>query len=1013
MYPEIYDLTNKKLAILNEAFDLKIAREINTWPTLYFDIPFNSSKWRYIKNEMRVYYNDEWFVIKQVGGKRDEQGTLRSTIECHSIASDLNTKMNQVIGGYCSYRGDPDDVYPDLIPLTLLPRDMLEVILENTGWEVGEVTVDNRYRTMVSEWESVPSNLSTAAERYNGYLEYDTTNSQKRVHLLKDMGPDIPDKDNDFTDRGYVIQYKKNAQDISRDSESMEFITRLYVFGDEDMSINDVDNGYRGPECFEGAEAGEENPYGGIFDGPFQRPLREVGQSFIENFQYFLALGHTQEEIDADIDTYGEASKFIKVGRFNDSDYRDPGYLYIDAKEKLDIEMSVPKVTYSTTFTHLSSLLGFTHEALQFGDWVTIFDEGWNLDVRVRIIKMTEFPGFPEKTAVELSNARETYGSALAKTVEVAGKISKNREISSLLSHYINTFKTTISDPYGRIIIYDTHIDAVAVEVDEYGDEVIDPETNAPIPTGRRVRITPGGIELREAFDDPFVTAITGAGILAHTIICSDLYALSVEDGYTKLRSHGLQVYDSLDELRVAIGQYETDQFGLLVHGGSIKITGGGLPDSEIGSISASKFIGGTITAEQAIYLGDTNFELNAPLQQLIIRDVNEDRRVILGDHLSDYGLYIYGPSDQLVLSADSTGLQIFLEDSEIKDANEYIKLDNTGLRVYQPPATPEGEKTLRVHVGNPSTDIYGLKIYGENAELMINEFGIDPRFMRYGKNMLWNSSFELPEVNSIPSYWTGGLVSSDSSWMGSYSMKLAPGGSSAQTSEAWIQPSWLGNKTMRMSFSQKIGSIVCNIYGASTLDGPGTLIHSESYAAPAIFEFAQRTFAFEPGVWEWIYVEFVNEGATEDTYIDAGILELEFTGMWPSVYTDGPHSLGVEALPDGVVSLDKILEQVLDSIEEYMEYTVANWNKDGVEYTYVQQYTDEPSVYVGLQGDDVVNALDLYSFIMVAEHVKDATGNYVGVKVYPQGTSIPTTLDGKITIHAICKGLVDEEEIS
>jgi len=97
--------------------------------------------------------------------------------------------------------------------------------------------------------------------------------------------------------------------------------------------------------------------------------------------------------------------------------------------------------------------------------------------------------------------------------------------------------------------------------------------------------------------------------------------------------------------------------------------------------------------------------------------------------------------------------------------------------------------------------------------------------------------------------------------------------------------------------------------------------------------------------------------------------------------------------------------------IDEYMEYTVANWNKDGVEYTYVQQYTEEPSVYVGLQGDDVINALDLYSFIMVAEHVKDAIGNYVGVKVYPQGTGIPTTFDGKITVHAICKGLVGDDE--
>ena len=100
----------------------------------------------------------------------------------------------------------------------------------------------------------------------------------------------------------------------------------------------------------------------------------------------------------------------------------------------------------------------------------------------------------------------------------------------------------------------------------------------------------------------------------------------------------------------------------------------------------------------------------------------------------------------------------------------------------------------------------------------------------------------------------------------------------------------------------------------------------------------------------------------------------------------------------------------LLDSIEEYMEYTTADWNEDGVQYTYVQEYTEEPSVYVGLQGDNVANELDTYSFIMVAEHVTDG-GNYVGVKVYPQGSNIPTTFSGKITIHAICKGLVGDDE--
>ena len=137
------------------------------------------------------------------------------------------------------------------------------------------------------------------------------------------------------------------------------------------------------------------------------------------------------------------------------------------------------------------------------------------------------------------------------------------------------------------------------------------------------------------------------------------------------------------------------------------------------------------------------------------------------------------------------------------------------------------------------------------------------------------------------------------------------------------------------------------------------------------------------------------------------------FNQMYAEMYNDFEEMLAnLEILK---------LDDVWTSVEEYYEYTLADWNPAGIEFYFVQEYEDEPAVQITLQGDTIGTELNTYAFQMVAEHIRgdlvdplDATSfSYIGLTVTPEGSSIPAVFSGKVSIAAVCKGLVVEETAS
>lgn len=193
------------------------------------------------------------------------------------------------------------------------------------------------------------------------------------------------------------------------------------------------------------------------------------------------------------------------------------------------------------------------------------------------------------------------------------------------------------------------------------------------------------------------------------------------------------------------------------------------------------------------------------------------------------------------------------------------------------------------------------IRIYNYSGQsVILNAYGIDTNMIKYFKNLVWNSQFEIFRGDDKkPDYWSGGTADSNASFFNSVSLKLIPGQSS-QTTGYTINPQWYateGFTKTRVSFYRKGGQVKIEV-----LDEMGSCYtisdnfgnSDESITTPETTGWlnSRYTISFEHGEHTGAKIKFTNVGNT-DAYIDAVQLEPDFTGMWPSFYTDGPASMG------------------------------------------------------------------------------------------------------------------------
>ncbi|NPV72151.1 MAG: phage tail protein [Firmicutes bacterium] len=319
-----------------------------------------------------------------------------------------------------------------------------------------------------------------------------------------------------------------------------DVITRLYPFGENDLNIATVNN----------------------------------GQIYLEDFSY------TPE---------------IREGIWVDQSIDDPAELKARAQEVL-AKVCRPRANYRIDMVDLRTLPEHAHETFDVGDWVRVIDPELGIDAKMRVIRRKWYVFQPWRCEVEVGDVLDnTLAQHLASMRQATDFVRKvllaNPGARNLAKGFIDAFATEINTRRGKLVWSGDVLEAI--EVDASGT-----------PTGRRVRITPGGIGISIDGGQTYRTAMTGQGILADVIVVSEFYAITTEDQYTKLTGTGLEVYDSQGRLRVKIGQYQPGKFGVVVYGpdGAVWFDseyGLRTPGLQDGAVTASKIAASAVTADK------------------------------------------------------------------------------------------------------------------------------------------------------------------------------------------------------------------------------------------------------------------------------------------------------------------------------------------------------------------------------------------------------------------------------
>lgn len=212
--PVILDRYGRKLAVLENAFDIVLEQEINGTDVLTFSIPRKDAKKQFVEAENLVLLADVRYIIRRVTEKKENS---RQTVEVYCEAEWYNI------------------MYAD--PLTTLSwqdttaKAVMQDILKGTGWSVGDVELTQTRSLTVSQQTNRLDALHQVTEVWGGELEFDTAN--RIVHLRKEIS----------RRPGVLFAYRKNIKGIEKVVDTTELVTRLYAYGKNGITFAEINGG--------------------------------------------------------------------------------------------------------------------------------------------------------------------------------------------------------------------------------------------------------------------------------------------------------------------------------------------------------------------------------------------------------------------------------------------------------------------------------------------------------------------------------------------------------------------------------------------------------------------------------------------------------------------------------------------------------------------------------------------------------------------------------------------------
>ena len=224
----VFDLSLKRTAVLQNAYDIVETTEMNKVGTLTFSIPDEDPKCDFCKKRHYVRYGDggELYRILNPKRKRGETGVF--TFECEHVLAKL---VDKVLFGTYIYGG-----------LGIYTREVLEYLLNfqrTRDWELDRCSFSRQFEYSWSNAGLLHSVFSVPNQFAEPYIWRTDTKAYPWKLSLDEL--DVNEKPQ------FYIRGNKNLLTLEEDDPSSELFTVIYPLGygegDNQLTIKDVNNG--------------------------------------------------------------------------------------------------------------------------------------------------------------------------------------------------------------------------------------------------------------------------------------------------------------------------------------------------------------------------------------------------------------------------------------------------------------------------------------------------------------------------------------------------------------------------------------------------------------------------------------------------------------------------------------------------------------------------------------------------------------------------------------------------
>lgn len=283
---KVCDLYDSTVQTPGQAFDISVTTELSGWKTLNFTLPYlvkkddaaeeDNWRWRYIKAEYQVRLKEgnkeDWFIITSPKKSKSSK-KINGTVECGHLSGTLKTKNLYLYFDDTNGIGTLPYLMNQILAGTAwtFDEDGSDVFYENYATDESAEKVEKKRSLSSDSKAGAYSLIASVCDLFNAYPVYDAVNKKVACFDLNNKKP------------LWEMEVGKNLTALSKESNSENIVTRLYVEGDYD-----------------------EKEYVGIDD------VNPTGLSYLMNFDYYKSIGAFTDAHQAALDKYMTDIKAIK-----------------------------------------------------------------------------------------------------------------------------------------------------------------------------------------------------------------------------------------------------------------------------------------------------------------------------------------------------------------------------------------------------------------------------------------------------------------------------------------------------------------------------------------------------------------------------------------------------------------------------------------------------------------------------------------------------------------------------